>query len=106
MHINYITGFQAFTSQSLTAAQGVSTSLLKRDGVFANAVEISVGGSTGAIRFRDDGTAPTASVGARLPAGLQPYLYQGDIHKLQFIVDTVAGNADVSMRYLQVGDGT
>lgn len=106
MHINKVTGFQQFLSSALTAAVSCSTGLMKltTTGDVANAAEISVGGSTGAIRFRDDGTAPTSNIGMRLPSGTAPYLYQGDLHKLQFIVDAVPGNADVNVRYLVVSD--
>ena len=102
-----VVGFQGFTSQSLASAQACSTALLanKQLGITANAALFSVGGSTGAVRFRDDGTAPTASVGHRVPAGLLPFLYQGDLHKIQFIVDTVAGNADLNVTYLSIGPG-
>ena len=106
MHINKVTGFQQFTSNSLTAALSVSTALLKLNstGDIANAAEISVGGSTGAIRWRDDGTAPTSNIGMRLASGSLPYLYQGDLHKLQFIADSVPGNADANVRYVLVAD--
>lgn len=106
MRITKITGFQQFTSNSIaTAALGVSTALLMDgQGQKANAAVLSAGGSTGAIRWRDDGTAPTSNIGMRLPAGVAPYLYQGDLHKLQFIADAVPGNADVNVTYVNVSD--
>lgn len=106
MHITKVVGFQQFLSSALTAAVACSTSLMKltSTGDVANAAEISVGGTTGAIRFRDDGTAPTSNIGMRLPTGTVPYLYQGDLHKLQFITDAVPGNADANLRYVLVSD--
>jgi hypothetical protein len=103
--LRQITGFQQFTSQSLTGALGVSTALLldEKSGTRANAALISIGGSTGAIRFRDDGVAPTSNIGMRLPAGVVPFLYQGDLNKIRFIADSVPGNADVNVTYLSVG---
>lgn len=37
------------------------------------------------IRYRDDGVAPTGSVGNLLFAGLDPVLYTGTVSALQFI---------------------
>lgn len=106
MRINKVIGFQQFLSSAITSAVACSSALMKltQTGDVANAAEISVGGSTGAIRFRDDGTAPTSNIGTRLPAGTVPYLYQGDLHKLQMIADAVPGNADVNVRYVLVAD--
>lgn len=101
-----VVGFQQFTSANLASVCAISTALLRRkDGVEANAALFSVGGSTGAVRFRDDGTAPTAAIGHRIVAGLVPFVYQGDLHKIQFIVDAVAGNADLNATYLNIGPG-
>lgn len=106
MHINRVIGFQNFTSQSLTSVVTVSTQLLTdtKTGERADAAVFSVGGSTGSIRFRDDGGVPSASVGMRLPSTLQPYVYTGDLHKLQFIADAVAGNADLNIDYVKIND--
>ena len=49
-----------------------------------------------AIRWRDDGVAPTANVGMHLPIG-QPLVYNGNLHALQFI-EVVAG-ATVDIKY-------
>lgn len=106
MRITKVIGFQQLLSSSIaTAAVACSTSLLKDgQGNSANAAQLSVGGSTGAIRWRDDGTAPTSNIGMRLPAGVAPYFYQGDLQKILFIADSVPGNADVNITYFQVAD--
>lgn len=106
MHINASLAFQQFTSTVITTAVTLSTTLMKDVlGAPANAVYVSVGGSTGAVRYRDDGTAPTSNIGMRLPSGAAPFLLQGNLQKLQFIADAVPGNADVNITYLQVADG-
>jgi len=97
-------GFQQFTSTVITTAVTVSTALDPNSGYTANAAWLSVGGSTGAIRWRDDGTAPTSNIGMRLPSGTVPYLYQGDLQKLKLIVDSVPGNADINITFLKVSD--
>ena len=42
------------------------------------------------IRWRDDGTAPTASVGMRLLAGGEPFFYVGDVRKIRVIEEGTA----------------
>lgn len=104
MKVNFVTGFQQFTSDTLNAAKAVSTELLtdKKAGNKANAAWFSVFGSSGGIRYRDDGTAPTATVGLHIPAGLTPFLYQGDLHKVLFI--SSGGNAELNVEYIGVSD--
>lgn len=106
MQVTKVIGFQQFLSSALTAVQSCSTALLvdAQSGSKANAAWMSVGGSTGAVRWRDDGTSPTSNIGMRMAAGTLPYLYQGDLHKLRLIVDSVPGNADMNLTYVQVSD--
>ena len=106
MRINNVVGFQQLTSSTIASASSCSTALYRNvtTGVLANAAVISAGGSSGAIRFRDDGTAPTSNIGMRLPSGIAPYFYQGDLNRLQFIADAVPGNADVNITYVYAQD--
>lgn len=48
-----------------------------------------------AVRWRDDGTAPTATVGMPMAVG-EKLIYNGDIRKLQFIAQTAGGVINVS----------
>ncbi len=51
---------------------------------------------TGSIRWRDDGTAPTAAVSGGFPLNVNETLeYDGEIGKFQFI--TTAGSATVNV---------
>lgn len=50
---------------------------------------------TQAVRFRDDGTAPTASVGMLVPVGVA-FQYTGTLTALQFIAATSGAILDVS----------
>ncbi len=43
---------------------------------------------TANVRYRDDGVAPTASVGEIVVSGQIPMLYTGTLGKLQFIAVT------------------
>lgn len=49
---------------------------------------------TQAIRIRDDGTAPTTSVGLLIPAGTI-YEYKGDTSKLKIIEDAASSTLNV-----------
>lgn len=60
----------------------------------ATGVLISV--ETAAVRWRDDGVAPTATVGNPLPAGAF-FFFTGDISKLKFIRQS--SDATVNLNY-------
>lgn len=48
------------------------------------------------VRWRDDGTAPTTSVGMRIHAG-ETFLYLGDPRAIQFIEETAGAELNISM---------
>lgn len=50
---------------------------------------------TQAVRWRDDGTAPTATVGMRLPVG-QELFYDGDLNKIRFIEEAASAQLNIS----------
>jgi hypothetical protein len=50
---------------------------------------------TNGVRWRDDGTAPTSSVGMPLAAGVT-LQYDGDLSKIQFIESTASAVLNVS----------
>lgn len=47
------------------------------------------------VRWRDDGTAPTASVGMRLLVG-QELRYDGDLNSIRFIEEAASAKLNVS----------
>lgn len=51
--------------------------------------------TTNAIRWRDDGVAPTATVGYPLAAGAE-LEYTGQLNKFQFIEQASAATVDIS----------
>ena len=55
---------------------------------------------TAGVRWRDDGTAPTASVGQPLAAG-QCFQYAGPLLTIQFIAQTGSPVLDISLRSLE-----
>lgn len=48
------------------------------------------------VRYRDDGVAPTATVGMLLEAGAAPFLYTGTVSALKFIAATSGGILNAS----------
>lgn len=104
MRVTRIIGYQSFVSSAIAGAVACSSSLLKdAQGNQANAAFFSCFATTGAVRYRDDGTAPTVSTGLRIPAGIAPFLYQGDLGKIQFIAES-PGNPTLEISYVQVAD--
>ena len=69
------------TAQSLTVPSEARAALIHAD--------------TQAIRWRDDGIAPTATVGMRLVVGSELY-YDGEFSRLQMIAETAGAKANVS----------
>lgn len=51
---------------------------------------------TQAVRWRDDGTAPTASVGMRLVPGGELYIEGAMLDSIRFIYETSGANLNVS----------
>lgn len=47
------------------------------------------------IRWRDDGTDPTANTGQRLHAG-ETFLYTGDLRKIKFIQEAAGAELNIS----------
>lgn len=90
-HDHYkVKGFQQITSlaaaAALTVPEGARVAYLTAE--------------TQPVRFRDDGTAPTAAIGHRLvPANVEsPFLYAGDLHAVRFIEE--AASAKLNVTYL------
>lgn len=54
------------------------------------------------VRWRDDGTNPTASVGSRLLAGADMW-YEGNLNALRFIEETASAKVNVTLYESIVG---
>jgi hypothetical protein len=87
-------GYQQITSlstaQSLTVPQRDLSGLNQRP-TFALITPL-----TAAVRWRDDGIAPTASIGMPLAAGVT-LQYDGDLTRIQFIQN--GGTAELNISY-------
>ncbi len=89
-------GYQQITS--LSAATGLTVPVTDKQGnkkqpTFALIVAESQG-----VRWRDDGTAPTASVGMPLAVGV-PLQYDGDLTGIKFIEQAASAKLNISYYY-------
>lgn len=82
-------GYQQISAATLASA----TSLTVPAG--SRVADIQV--DTATVRYRDDGTAPTTTVGVQLFNGLAPFSYSGDLTKIQFIA--VSGAPVLNVTY-------
>jgi hypothetical protein len=96
MNIKAVTtcfGYQQITT--LTASTGLTIPTLAPDGLNAKPVFALILAEGAPVRWRDDGTAPTASVGMPLAVGV-PLQYDGDLTKIRFIQQSASGILNIS----------
>lgn len=87
-------GYQQITT--LSSAQGLTVPQVDPvSGLNAKPSIALITPETQAIRWRDDGTAPTASVGMPLAAGVT-LQYDGDLSKIRFIEQTASAKINIS----------
>ena len=83
-------GWQQLSAATLATA----TSLTVPAG--AMMAVVSVNPTATAVRYRDDGTAPTATTGVVIPGASYPnVVYTGDLTRIQFILSTGAPIVDI-----------
>lgn len=86
-------GYQQITS--LSAATGLTVPTVDSSGNKQQPTFALIIAETQAVRWRDDGTAPTASVGMPLAVGV-PLQYDGDLTKIRFIEQTASAKLNIS----------
>lgn len=85
-------GFQTISAATLAAATALT---LPTGG--ADVAVISVTGAGAGVSWRDDGTAPTASVGQIvLATASTPFEYWGNLSAIQFILSAASPTLNVS----------
>lgn len=88
-------GYQQITS--LSSASGLTVPVVDPStGLTVKANFALITPEAQAVRWRDDGTAPTASVGMPLAAGVT-LQYDGDLSRIKFIEQT--GGAKLNISY-------
>lgn len=87
-------GYQQITS--LSSAQGLTVpSVDPVSGLNVMPTIALITPETNGVRWRDDGTNPTASVGMPLAAGVT-LQYDGDLRKIKFIEQTASAKLNIS----------
>ena len=87
-------GYQQITS--LTAAVGLTVPQRDLQGLNQKPTFALITPLTGNVRWRDDGVAPTATVGMPLAAGVT-LQYDGDLTRIRFIDN--GGTAELNISY-------
>jgi hypothetical protein len=97
MNIKAVTtclGYQQITD--LSAATALTIPTLTPDGSYQKPTFALIIAEGAAVRWRDDGVSPTASVGMPLAIGV-PLQYDGDLTKIRFIEQV--GTAKLNISY-------
>ena len=94
MRVGKVCGFQQLDATALAASTALQIPTHPQTGEKPNAAMMTA--FTGNIRYRNDGTAPTASIGLRLVAGVAPYLYMGDLTNFRAIAEGGSPTLDVT----------
>lgn len=86
-------GYQQITSMSSAVSLTVPT--VDKNGLNQKPTFALIIPEGQAIRWRDDGTAPTASIGMPVAVGI-PIQYDGDLTKIRFIEQTAGAKLNIS----------
>jgi hypothetical protein len=86
-------GYQQISS--LSAATGLTVPSVDVNGLSCKPTIAIITPETQAVRWRDDDTNPTASVGMPLAAGVT-LQYDGDLTKIKFIEQTASAKLNIT----------
>lgn len=86
-------GYQQITD--LSAAVGLTVPALDVNGLSCKPSIALITPETQGVRWRDDGTAPTSSVGMPLASGVT-LQYDGDLTKIQFIQQSASAKLNIT----------
>ena len=91
-------GYQQITSLSSSTGLTVPTVASAPQSANQKATRCIIIAETQAVRWRDDGTAPTATVGYPLAVGSE-LKYDGDLNAIKFIEQTASAKINVTYFY-------
>lgn len=86
-------GYQQITSLGTSSA--LTVPVVEPNGLSAKPTIAIIVSETAGVRWRDDGVAPTATVGMPLAAGVT-LQYDGDITKIRFIQQSAGAILNIS----------
>lgn len=96
MNIKAVTtcmGYQQIAD--LSSAVGLTVPVLAPDGSNQKPTFALIICETQGVRWRDDGTSPSSSVGMTLAAGV-PLQYDGDLNRIKFIQQAASAKLNIS----------
>jgi len=96
MNIKAVTtcfGYQQITN--LSSSIGLTVPTTTPEGLNAKPVFALIVAEGAPVRWRDDGIAPSASVGMPIAVGV-PLQYDGDLTKIRFIQQSASGILNIS----------
>jgi hypothetical protein len=99
MNIKAVTtcfGYEQITT--LTAATSLTVPAVTPEGLNGKPVFALIVAEGAPVRWRDDSTAPTATVGMPLAIGV-PLQYDGDLSKIKFIEQSASAKLNISYYY-------
>ena len=91
--ITTVLGYEQITT--LTASTALTVPIRDVNGLSCRPAIAIITPETQAVRWRDDGVAPTASVGMPLAAGVT-LQYDGDITKIRFIEQSASAKLNIT----------
>lgn len=86
-------GYCQISATALESAVGLSSC---SGGIPTGATMAMLQAETANVRYRDDGTAPTSSVGMQIVSGQNPILYSGTLSAVEFIAASGSPVLDVA----------
>jgi hypothetical protein len=96
MNIKAVTtcfGYQQITN--LSSSVGLTIPATSPEGLNAKPVFALIVAEGAPVRWRDDGVAPTTTVGMPIAVGV-PLQYDGDLSKIRFIQQSASGILNIS----------
>jgi len=95
MNLKAVTTCFGYQQITVDTSKGLTVPATDPNGLNAEPVFALIVAEGAAVRWRDDGTAPTASIGMPLAVGV-PLQYDGDLNKIRFIQQAATGIINVS----------
>jgi hypothetical protein len=95
MNLKAVTTCFGYQQITVDTSKGLTVPVTSPEGLNAKPVFALIIAEGAAVRWRDDGIAPTASIGMPLAVGV-PLQYDGDLTKIRFIQQVATGIINVS----------
>ncbi len=95
MNLKAVTTCFGYQQITVDSAKNLTVPLVSPEGLNAKPTFAIIVAEGAAVRWRDDNTAPTTTVGMPLAIGV-PLQYDGDLNKIKFIQQAATGIINIS----------